>query len=56
MKQLLLVDDDGSFLDALSSMRKQDFQARLATGGAENAVRESIYLILLARWKNTDKS
>ncbi len=35
MLQLLLVDDDGSFLDALSSILKQDFQVCVATGVIE---------------------
>ena len=32
MLQLLLVDDDRSFLEALSSILKQDFQVCVATG------------------------
>ncbi len=35
MIQLLLVDDDSSFLDALSSVLKRDFQVFTATGVAE---------------------
>ncbi len=35
MIQLLLVDDDHSFLDALSSILKRDFQVFTATGVAD---------------------
>ena len=35
MIQLLLVDDDRSFLEALSSILKQDFQVSTATGVAD---------------------